>query len=162
MPASLNRQQRRQLEQQRARHRAQRRIERPVRTPMLVGTDLVLRPLESIIDRLEIDGTVDVDQKGTPLFKAGDGQWYDAAGAIEGVMWHLEMLATRHGLTLPLDGLNELVIAFRYEVPVQESTVAKLRMALPVLRRVMATANPDDQIDILQQTRIKAELEAQA
>lgn len=63
MPASLNRQQRRQLEQQRARHRAQRRVERPMRTPMLVGADLVLRPLESIIDRLEIDGTVEVDSR---------------------------------------------------------------------------------------------------
>lgn len=35
MPATLNRQQRRQLEQQRARHRAQRRVERPVHIPMM-------------------------------------------------------------------------------------------------------------------------------
>jgi len=93
---------------------------REIRTPMIVGTDLVLRPLEQIIDRLEIDGIVDVD------------------------------------------GLRELVIAFRYCVPVQASTMAKLRAALPVLRRAMAMADPDDQVDILRQTQIKAELEARA
>lgn len=132
---------------------------REIRTPMIVGTDLVLRPLEAIVGRLEIDGTVDVDGKGDPVFQAGDGEWYDAAGAIEGVSWHFEMLATRHGLTLPLDGLNELVIAFRYCVPVQPSTMAKLRIALPVLRRVMGMGDPQEQVNLLQQTQIRAELE---
>jgi len=139
--------------------RTKRYTPRPVRTPMLVGTDLVLRPLEAIVDRLEIDGTVDVDGKGNPVFQAGDGDWYDAAGAIEGVMWHFDMMATRHGLTLPLDGLKELVIAFRYCVPVQASTIRKLRAALPVLRKSMSLAAPDEQVDLLRQTQIKAEME---
>lgn len=146
-------------------HRTARRnkryVRRPVRTPMIVGTDLVLRPLEAIVDRLEIDGTVDVDGKGNPVFQAGDGEWYDAAGAIEGVMWHMEMWATRHRRELPLDGLRELVIAFRYCVPVQMSTMQKLRTALPLLRRAMGTGNPDEQVDLLRQTQIRAELEAQ-
>jgi hypothetical protein len=146
----------------RARREKRRKPYRPreVRTPMIVGADLVLRPLEQIVDRLGIDGTVDVDGKGTPVFQAGDGQWYDAAGAIEGVVWHFEMMETRHGLQLPLDGLRELVIAFRYCVPIQGSTMVKLRAALPVLRQAMAGGDPADQVDILQQTRIKAELEA--
>src|SRR5690606_8153857 len=106
---------------------------RAVHTPMLVATDLVLRPLEAIVDRLEIDGTVDVDGKGNPVFQAGDGRWYDAAGAIEGVHQHFDMYATRHDVSLPLEGLQELVIAFRFCVPVQASTMRKLREALPVL-----------------------------
>ncbi|WP_028354788.1 hypothetical protein [Bordetella petrii] len=143
----------------RKQRRAKRYVPRPVRTPMIVGTDLVLRPLEAIVDRLEIDGTVDVDGKGNPVFQAGDGEWYETAGAIEGVMWHFDMMATRHGLTLPLDGLKELIIAFRYCVPVQASTMQKLRAALPVLRKVMGTGNPNEQVDLLRQTQIRAELE---
>lgn len=143
----------------RKQRRTKRYVPKAVRTPMIVGTDLVLRPLEAIIDRLELDGMIDVDGKGNPVFRAGDGEWYDAAGAIEGVMWHMEMHATRHGLTLPLDGLRELVIAFRFCVPVQNSTMQKLRTALPVLRRVMSMAKPDDQVDLLRQTQIRAELE---
>lgn len=134
--------------------------QRAVYTPMLVATDLVLRPLESIVDRLEIDGTVDVDGKGNPVFQAGDGRWYDAAGAIEGVMWHFEMFCTRHRRELPLDSLRELHIALKYIKPVMGSTLAKLKKDMPALRRAMAMADSDDQLDLLQQTRIKAELEA--
>lgn len=142
--------------------RTKRYTPRPIRTPMIVGAGLVLGPLTAIIDRLEIDGTVNVDAKGNPILQGGDGNWYDAAGGIEGLRWHLEMYCTRHGVTLPLDGLRELEIAFRYCAPVQPSTIQKLRAALPVLQRAMATADPDDQIDLLQQTRIKAEMEASA
>lgn len=144
---------------QRARNK--RYVPKPIRTPMLIGAELVLRPLEQIIDRLEIDGTVDVDGRGTPVFQDGDGQWYEAAGAIEGLMWHIEMLAIRHGMDLPLDGMRELVTAFRYLVPVQPSTMAKLRLAMPELRRVLSMADPDEQISLMRQTQIKAELEAQ-
>jgi hypothetical protein len=127
---------------------------------MLVGSDLVLRPLQQIIDQIEMHGTVDVDGRGTPQFLAGDGRWYEAAPAIEGVIWHFEMMATRHNLALPLDGLRELHIALKYLVPIQQSTLIKLRSDMPRLQRAMASGDPEDQIDILQQTRIKAEMEA--
>lgn len=146
----------------RKQRRAKRYVPKPIKAPMIVGTDLVLRPLEAIIDRLEIDGTVDVDGKGNPVFRAGDGEWYDAAGAIEGVMWHFGTYSERHGVELPLDALRELVIAFRYCVPVQASTMQKLRAAMPVLRRVMGMADTNEQIDILRVVQIRAELENRA
>jgi hypothetical protein len=135
---------------------------KPVRSPMLVASQLVLGPVEAIIERLDIDGTVHTDRRGTPIFQDGDGKWYDAAEAIEGVVWHFETMQRRHGLALPLDGLRELVIAFRYVTPVQPSTMRKLRAAMPMLRRAMALADDDDQLDILQTTRIRAEMEAAA
>lgn len=128
--------------------------------PMLVASDLVLLPVKAIIDRLEIDGTVDVDGKGNPILQAGDGEWYDAAGAIEGVIWHFEMFCARHGRELPLDSLRELHIALKYLAPVMESTLAKLDKEMPALRRAMAMADPDDQLDLLRQTQVKAELES--
>lgn len=119
--------------------------------------------LEAIVDRLEIDGTVDVDGKGNPVIQdVQTGEWYDAAGGIEGLCWHLDMHCTRHGVTLPLDGLRELHIAFKYCAPVQASTMRKLREALPILRRAMAMADKSDQLDLMRQTMIKAELEAAA
>lgn len=135
---------------------------RPVGAPMLAAAELVMRPLERIVDRLEIDGMVDVDGRGVAVFQDGDGHWCDAAEGVEGLRCHFEMMGIRHGLSLPLDGLAELVTAFRYCVPVQLGTMVKLRAALPVLRKAMALGDPADQVDLLQQTRIKAELEARA
>lgn len=144
------------------RARQKRYVPRPVRTPMLVGADLVLRPLMQIIDQIELHGTVDTDARGVPQFLASDGRWYDSASAIEGVIWHFEMMATRHSLALPLDGLRELHIALKFLVPVRESTLIKLRSDMPKLQRALALGNPDDQIDLVQQTRIKEALESRA
>ena len=145
------------------RHKARNKAYTPreVRTPMIVGSELVMQPLEAIFDQLERDGTVHTDQKGVPVFQAGDGIWYDAAEAIEGVIWHFEMISTRTGKDLPLDGLRELVIAFRYVQPVLDSTMQKLRESLPVLRRVLALGDPDEQASLLTQTMIRAEFEKQ-
>ena len=160
MIPAMNRQQRRMMEKQQARVRAGRRVERAKRAPMLVATDLVLRPLEAIIDQINRDGTVHTDAQGFPDFRAGDGKWYEAAGAIEGVIWHFEMWCTRHNRTLPLEPLRELHIALKYLVPIREETMAGLATTMPALRRAMATADPDDQTDLLLQTQIRAELDA--
>lgn len=134
---------------------------REPRGHMLVASDLVLRPLETIVDQLDISGSLDTDGKGNPIFRDGNGRTHDAAAAIEGLMWHFEMHSIRHGCPLPLDGVRELHVALKYIAPVMESTLVKLKSDLPVLRRAMALADPDDQLDLLRQTQIKAEMEAQ-
>ncbi|MBV6304894.1 hypothetical protein KVP10_08340 [Candidimonas humi] len=139
--------------------RTKRYTPRPIHPPMIIASALVLGPLIAILDRLEIDGTVNVDERGDPILQDGDGNWYEAAGGIEGLIWHLEMHAARHSVSLPLDGLRELERAFRFCSPVQSSTIRKLRQAMPMLQRLMATADPEDQLDLLQQTRIKAAME---
>lgn len=129
-----------------------------VRTPMLVGTDLVLRPLERIIEQIERDGTVNASRRGVPIFQQ-DGKWYETAAAIEGVIWHFETFAARHQIDLPLDALRELHTALKYLVPVFERTLTGVKAALPVLRRAMSLADPDEQIDILMGAQIRAEQE---
>ncbi|KDC15347.1 hypothetical protein L542_2103 [Bordetella bronchiseptica F-1] len=57
--------------------------------------------------------------------------------------------------------MRELHVALKYIAPVMESTLVKLKSDLPVLRRAMALADPDDQLELLRQTQIKAEMEAQ-
>lgn len=133
-----------------------------VRTPMLVGTDLVLRPLERIIEQICIDGTTNVSRRGTPMFQNGSSEWFDTAEAIDGVILHLEMYSLRTGIAVPLDALRELHIAFKYAVPIFERTLDGVTAAMPVLRRIMSAADPDVMLDILRQTQIKIELDKKA
>ncbi|WP_246892464.1 hypothetical protein [Achromobacter xylosoxidans] len=134
----------------------------PKASPMIVGAEIVMRPLEQLFDELDRTGKVPVNSRGFPEFLACDGRWYEAAPAIEGLIWHFEMWCTRHRKELPLQPLRELHIALHYLVPVRESTIDALRQVLPVLRSVIALGSPEDQVDLLQQTRIKAELESRA
>ena len=95
---------------------------------MIIGAEVVLRPWSSFrpMDRT---GEVSVDARGYPEFLAADGHWYEAAPAIEGLIWHFEMWCTRHDKKLPLQPLRDLHVALHYLVPVQPSTIAALRDA---------------------------------
>ncbi|HAP28189.1 MAG TPA: hypothetical protein DCR74_21825 [Achromobacter sp.] len=126
---------------------------------MMAGAEFVMRTLEHLLDELDRTGKVSVNARGYPDFLACDGYRYEAAPAIEGLIWHFEMWETRHGKQLPLQPLRDLHVALHYIVPVQERTVEALRHALPILRRVMATGAPEDQGDLLTQTCIKSLME---
>ena len=144
-----------------AKRRNKRYVRRPMRTPMIVGAQLVLGPLERIIDQIARDGTVDASPRGTPMFQDGDGQWYDTAAALEGVIWHLEMHCARHGRALPLQPLRQLHACLKYMSPITETLLRDLQQVLPSIQRAMALADPDEQISILRQAQIKEEFEKQ-
>lgn len=154
----MNREQRRQAERQQAHVRAHRRVQRKPRVSMLAVVDTVMRPLENIIDAIERSGETGVNQRGEPVFLSPDGEWYQSAGAIEGIGWHAEMLAARRGLKLEFTGVKELVAAFRFNMPVVESTLRKVKESLPTIRRLMSAASAEDNLDVMRQTMIKAEI----
>ncbi|CUR74690.1 hypothetical protein [Achromobacter phage CF418P1] len=158
----MNRKDRRLVQRIETRRARVRRLERRKASPMIVGAEIVMRPLEQLFDELDRTGKVSVNTKGYPEFLACDGHRYEAAPAIEGLIWHFEMWSIRHGRELPLQPLRDLHIALHYLVPIQESTIEGLRQALPTLRRVIALGQPTDQVDLFQQTRIKIAMEAQA
>jgi hypothetical protein len=160
----MNRQQRRNAGKDAARVRAHEKVRArwPVRNSMVLAAELVMRPVDQIIDQIERDGTVDVDERGFPHFQAGDGNWYDSAAGIEGVIWHFEMWCIRHGKELPLQPLRDLHVALKYLVPVQARTLADLKTSMPQLRRALALANPEDALDLLHQAEIKDAMEARA
>lgn len=68
---------------------------RPKVSPMLVGAEIVTRPLEQLFDELVRTGAVSVNARGFPQFLACDGHWYEAAPAIDGLIWHFEMWPPR-------------------------------------------------------------------
>lgn len=132
---------------------------RPVRTPLIVGTSLVLAPLIAVIDQIDRDGTVLVGAQGRPVFQDGDGRWYETPAALEGLIWHLEMWCSRHDTTLPLDALRQFHKALDYSIPITDSLLQRLKRDVPILQRAMGRGNADDHVDLLRQVQIKAEME---
>lgn len=130
-----------------------------VRAPMLIGASLVVSPVEAIINQIGLDGTVNVDRFGTPQFMATDGIWYATAPALEGLVYHLEMLSARRSIELPIEPIRQLRIAMEYSVPVTGSLLDKLKAALPVIRHTLSFADPDEQLDILRSAQIRYEME---
>lgn len=132
--------------------------QKSIRTPMIVGASLVISPLESIVNQISNDGTVDVRQ-GVPQFMATDGLYYPTTPAIEGVIYHFEIIEMRHGIKLPLEPLRQFRIALEYCVPITESLLEKLKDSLTVLRKTLSYGDAVEQLDILRNAQIKFEME---
>lgn len=138
-----------------------RRIPKPHgEKPLIVGAYLTFEPLQAIIDQIEQDGTLTCDARGTPIFRdSTDGNWWETAPALAGIIDYLQMYETRHGVDLPIKPLWDLHQRIRYCMPVDEPLLARLRRDLPALQRVIATGNPDDTADLFRQVQIKIEME---
>lgn len=84
---------------------------------MIMGSEIVMHPLEQLFDELDRTGKVSVNAKGYPEFVACDGRKYEVEPAIEGLIWHFEMWSVRHGKERSLQPLRGLHIALHYLVP---------------------------------------------
>lgn len=128
---------------------------------MIIGSALVFGPLEAIIDQIEADGTLNCSPRGRPIFRDfKDGHWYDTAAALEGVIAHLEMYETRHGVQLPLEALRQFHRLVDHVMNIPQSLMDALRRDLPALQRVLALSDPEDVLDLYRQTQVKFAMEA--
>jgi hypothetical protein len=136
---------------------------RPTRTPLIVGAALVFNPLEAILDQLEAHGTLDCSARGTPMFRdLTDGNWYDTAAALAGVIDHLEMYEIRHGVSLPIESLRRFHRFITHDMPIPSALMGQLRRALPTVQRSIALSDPEDVADLYRQCLIKYEIEKSA
>ena len=124
----MNRQQRRAAERLQARQRHKRQIVKPIPVPMIVKMNTVLSPLEDILDQLERDGTVNTDERGTPIFKAApENAWFAMVPALLGVVDMFGMWAKRHNKTFDLTALEQLAHKLEYGMPVTERDTGAVR-----------------------------------
>lgn len=123
--------------------------------------DAVFRPLESILDALDRDGTVTTTAAGVPIFRDGnDGCWYETAPAVEGVACAFEMHGKRQSRAVPVEPLLVLARKLRYAMPLEQADVAAARQALEALRAEAMQMTAAYARDLVQNTRIRIELDA--
>ncbi|MGS1115979.1 hypothetical protein [Castellaniella sp. UC4442_H9] len=159
----MNREQRRAAERRQRRMPRLHRIERPLPVPMIVKMTTVLSPVEAILDQIERDGTVCVDGRGMPIFKASpENEWFAMVPALLGVVDMFSMWATRHEKAFDLSALQRLAHKLEYSMPVTDTDTRAVRALLPSMQRVACTLSHDEADNLILQTRIKDELEARA
>lgn len=70
---------------------------------------LVFDPLTAILDQLEQEHTLTVSASGAAMFKdATDGDWYDSAAALRGVIEAYEIFERRRSIDVQLEPLRVL------------------------------------------------------
>jgi len=95
----------------------------------------VFSPLESILEQLEDEGTIDV-AGANPVFQDhNDGCWYQSAPAIRGVVEAYQIHERRTGVPLDLEPLRVLANKIEYGMPIFEADTKACWECLARMRR---------------------------
>lgn len=123
--------------------------------------DQVWRPLEQIMDRMQIDGTVETAQGRPILYDAGTGGWYEIAPAIEGLIDFHRIAGSRHGWQIDLRPLEKLAAKLQHGTPIFEPDLQAVRTLAAQLKRHVGRLTLREAKDILTTVRIQIEMEKQ-
>lgn len=134
--------------------------QRPAVVPMIVKADLTMRPIEEIIEHIEVHGTLPVDDRGEPVYTTQHGDTLPLWEVIDGMVTTFEMWCTRHNKQLPLSPLRMFVGALHYSMPITTLNLEAIKQCLPRLREAARHMDREDMHDLVVQTQIKAEIEA--
>ena len=120
----------------------------------------VFNPLEAIIDQLENDGTIDIANNGTAVFKdAVDGEWYDSTVAIIGCVEAFEIHERRHNRDLQMAPLRQLANLLKYGMPITAASTAAARLCLTRMRAETVEMTADYARQLIKDFQIMEELQ---
>lgn len=120
----------------------------------------VMAPLESILDQLENEGTIDVAGSDVAVFKdLTDGHWYDSAAALMGVVEAYEIHEIRSGRQLNMEPMRQLAKKLEYGMPIFDSDTKSVRECLARMKAETLEMTAGYARDLIKDFQIKEELE---
>lgn len=108
---------------------------------MLIAGYRVPYPIEAIITRLDIDGTIDAIQ-GMPVYYDGEDT-YEVVPALNGLADWIELSASKVGVHIDTDPLHELRKCLEFDMPVTEKKLNAVKSSLPKLRAFLSRLPAD-------------------
>lgn len=90
----------------------------------------VFAPIERILSRLEIDGTVQVAGRQVVFREDSNGGWYDVPAALRGVAEFHDLAATRYHIPANTDPLWKLAAKLEAGMPLFEADIAAVRASI--------------------------------
>lgn len=121
--------------------------------------DAVFAPIERLLARMEIDGTID-DAQGRAIFKE-DGGWYEVVPALRGVIEFHELATQRYGLPADTAALRRLANKLEVNSPLFEQDIAAARRDIDSCKRQAAQLTEDQAQSLLNTTRLAIALDEQ-
>ena len=120
----------------------------------------VWAPVEAIMRRMEIDGSVDAVQ-GRPVAQDhGAGLWYEIGPALEGLAEFHQIAAARKRAALDVSALRKFATKLTHGAPILAADLAAVRACAQHCKALARTMTVDEADSILQTVRVGIALEA--
>ncbi len=90
----------------------------------------VFGPIERILARLEIDGTIEVAWRQVVFKEDSRNGWYDAVAALRGVIEFHQLAQSRHGYPADVEALIKFANKLEAGAPIFEAEIGKVRACI--------------------------------
>lgn len=119
----------------------------------------VFQPIEQILSRLEIDGTIDVAGRQVVFKEYSNGGWYDMPEALRGVIEFHKLAAERYGFHANTDAMHKFANKLQAGSPIFEADIAAVRSDIESCKRQAMQLRVSQAESILRTVQVSAELD---
>ena len=120
---------------------------------------MVFQPLETVLNRLENEGTIDVAGRQVVFKEDMRGGWYDMVAALRGVIQFNELAERLHGVPANIDAMRKFANKLESSMPVFEQDIADVRECIRSCWKQALTLRVSQATSIVDTVRIGAEME---
>ena len=119
----------------------------------------VFYPLESVLHRLELDGTVETAGRQVVFHEDSKNGWYDLVAALRGVIQFHELAASRHSLPIDLSAMVRFANKLEAGSPIFESDLEAMKTCINSCKQQAMKLRVSEATSIVDTVRISAELD---
>lgn len=123
---------------------------------------LVFDPIEAVLSRLEIDGTITTAPNGSAVFiEPGHNEWYDTAEALRGIVEFHEIASNRRGEVAHIEGLRRLAELLAVGGDVTEDDIIQARADIAACKRQAFSMRRSEAESVVKVVSIGVQLDLQ-
>lgn len=119
----------------------------------------VFHPLERVLHRLELDGTVETAGRQVVFHEDSQNGWYDLVAALRGVIQFHELAASRHALPVDVQAMVKFANKLEAGAPIFEADIQAVRACIAQCIKQALQLRVSQATDIVDTVRISMELE---
>ena len=119
----------------------------------------VFFPLERVLSRLEIDGTVETAGRQVVFKEDMHGGWYDMVAALRGVIQFHDLAASRHSLPIDLSAMVRFANKLEAVSPIFESDIEAMKTCIEACKQQAMKLRVSEATSIVDTVRISAEMD---
>ncbi len=119
----------------------------------------VFHPLESVLDRLEREGTVDAVGRQIVFREESRGELYDLPAALRGVIEFHQLAEVKYSIDGETGAMEKFANKLEYGMPVFESDIAAVRENIATCKRQAMALRVSQATALIDAVRIGAEVD---
>ena len=119
----------------------------------------VFFPLERVLSRIEIDGTVETAGRQVVFHEDSKNGWYDLVAALRGVIQFHDLAASRHSLPIDLSAMVRFANKLEAGSPIFESDIEAMKTCINACKQQAMKLRVSEATSIVDTVRISAEMD---